>query len=218
MTVLGYGAPDFSGLNATSGMGGLGGFGGMSVVSSIAGALSSAIGGFYSAKTQKYQLKTQAIMADTNARIAELGAQSALLQGEREIGNLTLKAGQLKSTQRTAMAANGVDLGEGNAAEIQASTDIMKEIDKNTLQANAIRSAWGYRMQGVNFQNEALMSRSAASGISPVASATTSLMTGAGNVASNWYMLNKAGAFDKNSIFSFSSGSSSAGSTGAIGG
>ena len=47
------------------------------------------------------------------------------------------------------------DLGVGNAAETLASTDIMKEVDANTTMANAIRNAWGYRMQGTNFTNEA---------------------------------------------------------------
>ena len=206
MTVLGIGAPSFSGLN---GGGASGGIGGAAMPLMIGGMLSGAIGGFFSAKAQKYQLKAQAIMADTNARIAEMGAQSALMQGEQEVGNLTLKAGQLKSTQRASLAANGVDLGVGNAAEIIASTDIMKEVDKNTTMANAIRNAWGYRMQGTNFTNEALTARNTASAISPGMSAFSSLMSGAGNVAANWYMMNKVGAIG---------GMSSAGSTGAIGG
>jgi hypothetical protein len=213
MSVSGI-SPSFSGLN---GGGGAGGFGGASMALMIGGLLSNTVGSFYSSKAQKYQLKTQAIIADTNARIAEMGAQSALAQGEREIGNLTLKAGQLKSTQRASMAANGVDLGEGNAAEVLASTEIMKEADKNTLQANAIRSAWGYRMQGTNFQNEALTARNTAGAISPWMSAAGTLLGGAGNVASNWYMMNKMGAFDKGSMF-YMGGSGSAGSTGAMGG
>ncbi len=173
--------------------GGSGGGGGMGAVLAlqIGGMISSSIGSFFSAETQKYQLKTQAIIADTNARIAELGAQTALNQGQQEIGNLTLKAGHLKSAQRVAMAANGIDLGEGNAAEVLASTDIMKEVDKNTIQANAVRSAWGYRMQGTNFQNEALTARNTASGISPGMAATSTLIGKATDVATSWYMMSE---------------------------
>ena len=210
MTVLGIpggNGPSFSGLN-----GGSSGFANAALPLMIGGMISSAVGSFFSADVQKYQLKTQAIIADTNARIAELGAESALMQGEREVGNLTMRAGQLKSTQRAAMAANGVDLGVGNAAETLASTDIMKEVDANTTMANAIRNAWGYRMQGTNFTNEALTARNTAGAISPWMSGVSSLLGGAGNVASNWYMMNKVGALGANG------GSSSAGSTGAIGG
>jgi len=189
------------------------GLGGASLIMGIGGALSSGIGSFYSAKAQKYQLQSQAIMADTNARIAELGAQSALNQGQAEVGNLTLQAGKLKSAQRATLAANGVDLGEGNAAEIQASTEIMKEVDKNTVTANALKSAWGYRMQATNFQNEALTARGTAGAMSPWMSGAGTLLGSAASVASNWYMMNKVGA-----LGGPNGGSGSAGSTGAIGG
>jgi hypothetical protein len=157
------------------------------------GAASGAVGGFYSAKMAKNQLSFEADMARINARVAELGARSALQRGQQEVAGLTMRAGQLKSRQRTAMAANGIALGEGNAAEIQASTDIMKEIDKNTLEANAVRSAWGYRTEAANMQSSAMMKEGAAAGISPLAAGASSLLTGASQVASSWYQFKKAG-------------------------
>lgn len=170
------------------------------VVGQAAGAVTSAVGSYFSSATQKINLKGQAALADTNARISELGAQSALLQGQQQVGALTLRAGQLKSSQRAAMAANGIDLGTGSAAELQASADIMKEIDTNTLTANAVRSAWGYRTQATNFQNEALTKRATAGAISPGMSAASSLLGSAGSVATSWYTLNKSGALD-NTMF-----------------
>lgn len=157
----------------------------------VGGAFSSAIGGFYSARAQRSSLKFQADMAALNAQLAESSAQQALAQGNQQIADLTLKAGQLKSKQRVALAANGVDLSQGNAAEIQASTDLMKEIDANTLKQNAIRNAWGYRLQGTNYRNQALMDTATANSINPAGEAFTSLMGSAGNVAQSWYMLNK---------------------------
>lgn len=161
-----------------------------------AGVASNTVGSYWSAQNTKITLEGQAALADINARISELGAQQELIKGEREVGQVTMRAGQLKSAQRTSMAANGIDLGEGNAAEIQASTDLMKEIDKNTVEANAVRSAWGYRTQGMNYQNEALVKRGSAGGISPGMSAFGSLIGSAGQVASTWYTMNKAGAFN----------------------
>jgi hypothetical protein len=179
-----------------------------SLVTQAGGAISSAIGGYFGAKSSKAALASQAAtlngqaaIADTNARIAELGAQSALMQGEKQVASITLKAGQLKSSQRAAMAANGIDLGEGSAAEIQASTDIMKEVDSNTITANAVSNAWGYKTQATNYKNEALMKRTgadsvsaSAGSISPFSAAATSLLGGATSVASSWYGLNKATA------------------------
>ena len=165
--------------------------GSLSLGLQAAGAVSGAIGGFYSAKMTKNQLAFEAAMADINARVAELGAQQELLNGQKAVGALTLQAGQLKSRQRAAMAANMIDLGEGSAAEVQASTEIMKEIDKNTLEANAVRSAWGLRTQGANYQNEAIVGRGSAAGISPFAAGASSLLTSAGKVAASWYQFNK---------------------------
>lgn len=133
-------------------------------------------------------------MADINARIAELGARQELFKGQAEVGKLTMAAGQLKSRQRTAMAANGIVLGEGSAAEIAASSDILKEIDKNTIEANAVRSAWGYRTQGVNYQSDAAAKRGTASSISPFAAGASSLLSSAGQVAKSWYQFKKDGA------------------------
>lgn len=156
-----------------------------------AGMASGAVGSFYSARMSKQQLAFEASMADINARIAETGARQELFNGQSEVGALTLQAGQLKSRQRTAMAANGIVMGEGSAAEIQASTDIMKAIDKNTIEANAVRSAWGLRTQGANYQSEAIAKRGTAGSISPFSAGASSLLSSAGQVASQWYSLSK---------------------------
>lgn len=165
--------------------------GSLSLSLQTAGVISGAIGGFYSARMTKNQLDFEASMARINARMAELGARSAFEKGHKEVANLTMQAGQLKSRQRASMAANGIDLGEGNAAEVQASTDLMREIDKQTLEENAIRSAWGYRTEAANLESSAMMKEGSAAGISPLMSGATSLLTSAGKVASNWYEMSQ---------------------------
>lgn len=166
-----------------------------STASNIGGAVSTALGAYYDASIQKQSAKHTAAMATINARVAELGAQSALLQGKSEVAKLTQQAGRLKSTQKARLAANGVDLGVGNAAEVQASTDMMKEIDVNTIQSNAFRSAWGQRVQAQNYLNQADAARITAKGINPYMSAANSLMGDSGQVASQWYGLQQQGAF-----------------------
>lgn len=159
-----------------------------------AGAAASTVGSYYAAQSQKNSLGAQADIADINARTSESAAQSALYQGQAQEISARLKTGQLKSSQRTSMAANGIDLGSGTATNILTSTDTMGEIDANTIAANAVRSAFGYRTQATNFQNEALMKRATAGAISPISPAISSLLTGAGQVAASWYAMSKAGA------------------------
>lgn len=170
--------------------------GAMSIGMQAGGVLTSAMGSHSGASSQKSALKGQARLADINARIAELGAHSALEQGKQQVAQVTHRAGQLKGSQRATMAANGIDLGAGNAAEVQASTDMMKEIDSNTVRHNALRNAWGHRTQSMNYTNEANMARANASGISPGGSAFSSLLGGATQVASSWYGMNQGGMFD----------------------
>lgn len=157
---------------------------------SFFGTINSAVGTYYSSQAQISALKHQAEMEQINARIAERSAQSRMLQGQKDIGRLTLKAGQLKSKQRVSLAANGVVLGEGSAAEIIASTDLMKEIDANQIFINATQDAWSIRTGGLNNYINAQSALAKAGSISPLGASTGSLLSGAGTVASNWYAMN----------------------------
>ncbi len=158
---------------------------------SVAGTAMSTVGSYYSANSQKLALETQARLAEINAQLAETSAQTELLRGQREEQGARLKTAHLKSAQRVGMAANGIDLGSATATNILTSTDTMGEIDANTIAANAVRSAWGYRTQATNSQIDAMMRRAAAGSIAPFGSAAASLLSGAGQVASQWYTYNK---------------------------
>ena len=91
------------------------------------------------------------------------------------------------------MAANGVALDSGTPNAVLTSTDVMGEIDANTIEQNALAQAWGYRTQ-------AGMDRARANAINPGMSAATTLLGSATQVASTWYGMKygmkKAGALD----------------------
>jgi hypothetical protein len=76
---------------------------------------------------------------------------------------------------------------------VLTTTDVMGEIDANTIQSNAIRSAWGYRVEATNQTNKARSARAAASSINTEQAAFTSLIGGASQVASGWYQARKGG-------------------------
>ena len=162
----------------------------------LAGAGSSAVGAFYGAKSRKSALGYEADMADINAKLAESTAQSTLLAGQAAEQRTRLQTAQLKSRQRVAMGSSGTALDEGSNAEILKTTDYMGEIDADTVAANAVRAAWGYRTQAANYQGSATMARSAADAVSPGAALATSLLGSASQVASSWYSAKKAGMFD----------------------
>jgi hypothetical protein len=169
-------------------------------------------------KAQKLELDLKATISGINARLAETAAQTTLLTGQRQEQGQRLKTAQLKSTQRNQMAARGIDLGSDTATNILTTTDVMGEIDANTIEANAVRAAWGYRTEGVNYQIDAAMASAngnmavanananaaanmsgapstSYSRVSKGAAMTSSLLGSATNIASTYYTLNKAGAF-----------------------
>jgi hypothetical protein len=189
-------------------------FGTAGVLLQALGAVNSAIGSYYATKTAQYQADSQALtleyqqsIANINARVAEQNAQQALLAGERQIGAVTMEYGQKKGTARASMAARGVTLGVGSAQEIIASTDLMKEVDALTINANAVRAAEAARMQKVSYQNESLLAgtnadiaSSAASAMMPWASFGSSLVSGSAKVADSWYLRNKSTSSSASSV------------------
>lgn len=165
----------------------------------IAQGVSATINAFGSMSVAKHNnaiAQSQANIARLNAQMMERQAQGALRSAEKAIVTKTMQAGQLKSTQRARLAANGIAVGVGSAAELQASTDIVKEIDTNQIKSNAIRNAWGYRMKAVGFEGDALMAQ--ASKQNPWDVFGSTLMGGASQVANNYMLMGAQGVFDEN--------------------
>lgn len=120
--------------------------------------------------------------ADYNAKMNEYTAQDAQRRGEEEATALQRRGAALKSSQRATMAAKGLDLGYGTAADLQDQTDFFTQADVATARTNAARDAWSARAQG----GLSLAQGRAASSNANM-QATASLISGAGQVASRWY-------------------------------
>ena len=163
-----------------------------------AGAASSAVGSIFAAQSQKLGLKLDAYFADLNAQGAAEDARRALEKGQWEEGNSRLLTARLKGSQRASMAANGVDLSTGSALDNLVTTDLMGEVDAQTIRVNAAREAAGYRTQASNARGQGVMARSAASAISPLLAGATSLIDSAGKIGSDWYAMKRSGALGGN--------------------
>lgn len=172
------------------------------------GAVQSAVGAYYSAQNAKYQLSMQGLnqsfqlgmqginaessasnlefnanMSDLNAKQMENQAQWSMLTGQRQIGQLTMRAGKIKSAQRASQAARGIVAGVGSAAEEIATTDLAKEMDAITINVNATRAAESARVQTVNFENQSLLARTSAKS----ARSAGQYYTSSAGIASNYY-------------------------------
>jgi hypothetical protein len=198
-----------SGMSASTAMG----YGGLAM--GMIGAISGGIGSYFQAESMKSSLSFQSQMSDINAesakfnaalnaRGAEKTAQSIMSAGQQAIGQVGLKAGKVKGSELASQGARGIAIGEGNTAERIATIDLMKEIDSLTINANMVRQAMATREAGAStygaemaratgYQNESLIKGTTADSISPFSSMSTSLMSGATSVASNWYRFKRGG-------------------------
>jgi len=108
-------------------------------------------------KSAMVQTQLQAALARINARLAESAAQGALFSGQRQEQAKRLETAAFKGRQRTGFAASGVDMQSDSVVRVLTSTDIIGDIDANTIAANAVRTAWGYRTEAANQSAAAMM-------------------------------------------------------------
>ena len=163
----------------------------------IAQGISNTIQAFGSLGITRHQnaiAQSQANIARLNAQMMEWQAQSRLHANTKDQVRLTMQAGQTKASQRAALAANGIAVGEGSAAELQASTDIIKEIDSNQMTANARREAWGMRMRAAQYEGQALMAE--AQKKNKWLTFGTTLLQGASQVANSYMLYNASGILE----------------------
>lgn len=120
--------------------------------------------------------------AKNNAKMAEVAAQDAQVRGEEEAAAVQRKGASLKSAQRVSLAAKGLDLTYGTAADMQDQTDFFTQSDAATTRTNAGRDAWNQRARG-----QAMLQQGRADALNSQYQAAGSLLGGAGQVADKWY-------------------------------
>lgn len=168
---------------SSSGMSGLG------TGLQIAGILGQTVGAYKKSSLEQTAYEFQSQVAKRNAGIAQLQASDALNRGAKTENAVRQKTAQLKGAQRADLAARNIDLGSGSALDILTSTDHMGEIDALKARDNANKEAWGYGVQAQNYADDSKLLDWRGSQQSPVSDAASTLLTGAGHVASSWYAM-----------------------------
>ena len=127
------------------------------------------------------QSKAAQQTAQNNAKTAEYQAQEAQRLGEKQAIEVQRKGAAIKSAQRVGLAAKGLDLSYGTAADLQDQTDFFTQSDVATTRTNAAKDAWSKRAQGAQYQGEA-------NSQNPLMMAGGSLLSGAASVSDKWNM------------------------------
>ncbi|RWT65455.1 hypothetical protein DN588_00710 [Enterobacter cloacae] len=114
-----------------------------------------------SAYSQNQQAKYTSAVAEKNADIAEAQAQDSINRGNAQADEIRRRNRQAAGTQAATMGATGAELSTGNALDIFGDTAQFGTLDALTTVNNAQREAYGYQVQGSNYQSQADAARSA---------------------------------------------------------
>ncbi|MEG1215051.1 MAG: hypothetical protein RSE29_28405, partial [Leclercia sp.] len=127
-------------------------------IAMVAVTVASTAASMYS---QNQQAKYTSAVAEKNADVAEAQAQDSINRGNAEADQRRREMRQRQGTQAATMAATGAELGSGSSLDIFGDTAQFGALDALTTVNNAQREAYGFRVQGANYQSQADSARSA---------------------------------------------------------
>ena len=154
----------------------------------FAGAMAQAQGQRHAGESKAAEYRYQAEIDENNRKVALWKAADAKARGAKDEAAHRVKVAALKGRQRSALAASGVELGSGSALDILGDTAALGELDALTIRSNAERESYEQNVVASNLKANAGMKRMGADNaiIAGKIGAQTSLLSGAGSVASKW--------------------------------
>lgn len=187
---------------------------------SAAGTANQFIGQRKQAKLIEQQGDYEAMLFGRNAEYAEEQARDALARGQELEHDATRGERQLRGGQRTALAAQGVELDSGSAAHIQANDAALADADRRQIRTNAAREAMGFTRQAEDYRMQGDWARQGAKSQARALrnQSAVTLLTGAADMARSYASgpkrISRAGSTGRSSS---GYGASSYGSRGMFG-
>ncbi|MBK1446491.1 hypothetical protein JDA50_19020 [Acinetobacter pittii] len=132
-------------------------------------------------KAQKQAYQQQEKLSLYNATLADNQARQAIEDGVNTVTDYQRNVSAFKSSQINALAENGIDVTQGSAIDLLASTEMLAQSDIDSIKYNAALQSWGHKVQETNYRNQAENYRVAAKSIRPL---TSTLLSLAGSAAS----------------------------------
>lgn len=176
-----FGSAGVFGWSATAGT--------LSSVASLGGLGLSAVGAAQQSSAANAAADAQSKIAANNAVLAENEARYAEGAADKNAQVKRRQTAQLIGTQRAAMGASGAVVDEGSFMDITLDTAEQGELDALALLEEGDRAAWRARGNSANFMAQSdIYSKSKTS---PLASVTGSVLSGAGQIGSNWFKMTK---------------------------
>ena len=107
----------------------------------------------------KAQSRYESQQLEFNSKLADIQARQVEQKGKEEATQYKTQVKQLIGRQRTALAAQGIDVSSGSALDLQTETAQLGALDALQIRTNAFREATGYRIQSIDYSSQAEMTR-----------------------------------------------------------
>lgn len=144
---------------------------------------------YYQGQAAKSQYDYQAQVSEQNSKLALIKAEDALRRGGKEADQIRNQTKKVIGTQRSGFASQNVDVDYGVAQDIQAETAALGAENALTVENNAWREAWGYKVEAATGMQSAEFSRQAGTNV-----ANNTLLSGGLNAigygANAYYLTN----------------------------
>lgn len=134
-----------------------------------------ALSNYAKMKAQKQSFKDQEKLALYNATLSDNQARQAIEDGTNAVTDYQRNVSAFKSSQINALAENGIDVTQGSAIDLLASTEMLAQGDIDSIKYNAALQSWGHKVQATKYRNKATKYRVAAKSIRPVLSTILNL-------------------------------------------
>lgn len=166
-----------------------------SLALSAASGIMGAYGQYQEGQARQDQYNYQAAVQRNNAIRAEYLAEDAIERGKEAERQERLRGRLLLGRIRAAAASSGQVVDEGSVGELVIDQAGINELDALNVRNNAEREAANYRLRASDMTSEAGALQIAGSNAASQGrtGAATSLIGGAGKVASKWYDFDRSG-------------------------
>lgn len=114
-----------------------------------------AVGQGVSALQANAQSGYEAKVYKQNARMTAEQSHDAIERGRRDLQLHYRKASQLEGDQNAALAANGIDITYGSAADVRADTAMFAQEDAQAIAKGTLQEVRGFDIQGANYRSQA---------------------------------------------------------------
>lgn len=164
------------------------------VGSGVVGTIGSLQAGHAAQQAANYNASVQMQNADQARRNAEIASQSGMANQNIQQLKTRAQMGSIKANQ----GASGVSMNSGSSVDVLQSAAVIGEMDSLSVRSRATREAYGYEVQGTNFQNQATLDKEEGKAAKTASyfNAASTLLGSASNAAGKFSSYKQAGGLN----------------------